>query len=353
MNTKQFLKHYNIDYKINENGKIEIGGSLYLSCLTSIPEGFNPTVGGSLDLRGLTSIPEGFNPTVGGGLYLSGLTSIPEGFNPTVGGSLYLRGLTSIPEGFNPTVGGSLYLSDLTSIPEGFNPTVGGSLYLSDLTSIPEGFNPTVGGDLDLSGLTSIPEGFNPTVGGGLYLSGLTSIPEGFNPTVGGSLYLRGNLKSKKKPLPDGFHASLELLIEIKFNARGFTIADGILAKIIQSKKNLKKIIIVGKKEISWLASDEKGNYAHGKTSSEAVAELSFKLADKGDLSDLYNMPLDMIKTPMEWGYIYRRATGACQQGTDNFKSMNVKKEKYTLREILDATKGAFGHEQFKKVVGV
>jgi len=38
-------------------------------------------VGGSLDLSGLTSIPDGFNPTVGGSLYLSGLTSIPDGFN--------------------------------------------------------------------------------------------------------------------------------------------------------------------------------------------------------------------------------------------------------------------------------
>ena len=53
----------------------EVGGSLYLSGLTSIPEGFNPTVGGSLDLSGLTSIPEGFNPTVGGYLDLRGLTS--------------------------------------------------------------------------------------------------------------------------------------------------------------------------------------------------------------------------------------------------------------------------------------
>jgi hypothetical protein len=64
---------------------------LYLSNLTTIPEGFNPTVGGSLDLRNLTTIPEGFNPTVGGSLYLSNLTTIPEGFNPTVGGSLDLR----------------------------------------------------------------------------------------------------------------------------------------------------------------------------------------------------------------------------------------------------------------------
>ncbi len=53
----------------------EVGGSLYLNGLTSIPEGFNPTVGGSLCLNGLTSIPEGFNPTVGGSLCLDGLTS--------------------------------------------------------------------------------------------------------------------------------------------------------------------------------------------------------------------------------------------------------------------------------------
>ena len=55
-------------------------------------------------------------PTVGGYLYLSSLTSIPEGFNPTVGGWLDLRSLTSIPEGFNPTVGGDLDLGSLTSI---------------------------------------------------------------------------------------------------------------------------------------------------------------------------------------------------------------------------------------------
>jgi hypothetical protein len=50
---------------------------------------------GSLDLSSLTSIPEGFNPTVGGTLYLGSLTSIPEGFNPIVGCWVYLpEGLT-------------------------------------------------------------------------------------------------------------------------------------------------------------------------------------------------------------------------------------------------------------------
>ena len=53
--TVELLNKYKINYTVDAVGKI--------------------TVGGSLDLSGLTSIPEGFNPTVGGGLYLSGLTS--------------------------------------------------------------------------------------------------------------------------------------------------------------------------------------------------------------------------------------------------------------------------------------
>ena len=113
MNKKEFCKKLDIT-EGQFDGSEEICGSLDLSSLTSIPEGFNPTVGGSLYLSSLTSIPEGFNPTVGGYLYLRSLTSIPEGFNPTVGGSLDLRSLTSIPEGFNPTVGGYLYLRYIT-----------------------------------------------------------------------------------------------------------------------------------------------------------------------------------------------------------------------------------------------
>ena len=87
-------------------------------------------------VKRLLKIPSGL--ILSGNLYLSSLTSLPEGFNPTVGGSLDLRSLTSLPEGFNPTVGGSLDLSSLTSIPEGFNPKVGGNLYLSSLTSLPD-----------------------------------------------------------------------------------------------------------------------------------------------------------------------------------------------------------------------
>ena len=47
---KAFCKKYNLTEE-QFYGRTKIGGALYLSSLTSIPEGFNPTVGVSLDLR--------------------------------------------------------------------------------------------------------------------------------------------------------------------------------------------------------------------------------------------------------------------------------------------------------------
>ena len=87
---EKFLKKNNIAYE-NKNGKITVGGSLYLrgTNISSLPD--NLTVGGSLDLRGtnISSLPD--NLTVGGSLYLqdTNISSLPD--NLTVGGSLYLQ----------------------------------------------------------------------------------------------------------------------------------------------------------------------------------------------------------------------------------------------------------------------
>jgi hypothetical protein len=80
MTIKEFCKKYGLT-EDQFYGKEKINGDLYLSGLTSLPEGFTPTVGGYLYLSGLTSLPEGFTPTVGGDLDLRGLTSLPEGFS--------------------------------------------------------------------------------------------------------------------------------------------------------------------------------------------------------------------------------------------------------------------------------
>ena len=199
-----------------------------------------------------------------------------------------------------------------------------------------------------------IGEKDNLTVGGYLDLrdTNITALPD--NLTVGGYLDLQGtNITASKvkRKLPEDFYLKIALSVELKFNAKGFTIADGILARVLQSKDGIKKVLIVGQKVSSWLASDNDGNHAHGKTISEAVSELAFKKADKTDLSDLENMPLDTEKNLQEWGFVYRRATGACKIGVEHFITANAKKETYTLAEILEETKSAFGHQRFKEAV--
>jgi len=334
MNKKEFCKEYNLTEE-QFTGEVKINGSLHLRGLTSIPDGFNPTVGEGLYLNNLTSIPEGFNPTVGGGLDLSGLTSIPQGFNPTVGGYLDLNSLTSIPDGFNPTVGEGLYLNNLTSIPEGFNPTVGGGLDLNSLTSIPDGFNPTVGEGLYLNNLTSIPEGFNPTVGEGLYLNNLTSIPEGFNPTVGGGLDLGGLTCDYTK-----------LIGPVMWGDK-YIKADGIFTEIISVRGGVFRVKELFKEKVFYLVTDGNGRYAHGDSLSEAREDLIYKLNSDVNKDDFKNLKLTDKLSFEQAVSCYRAITGACSFGVKDFVERNKinKKEKYSVTEIINLTKGEFGSE--------
>jgi hypothetical protein len=340
MTKNEFIKKYNLT-EAQFIGTEKIEGDLYLSSVTSIPEGFNPTVVDNLDLRSLTSIPEGFHPTVGGNLYLESLTSIPEGFNPTVGGSLYLESLTSIPKGFNPTVGRSLKLRSVTSIPEGFNPTVGGFLNLHSLTSIPEGFNPTVGGSLYLDSLTSIPEGFNPTVGGYLYLSSLTSIPEGFNPTVGGHLYSQIDIPFTKldtsKP------------IYWESNDKKYIKVDGIFSEVINERDNIIKTRNIGSNKDTYIVTDGE-KYAHGDSIKSAQESLIFKITDRdsSEFKELNPNEPQPISTLIQ---AYRTITGACEFGVRDFiqrKNLEMN-EKYPINHIIEITKSEYGHQQFKE----
>ena len=245
----------------------------------------------------------------------------------------------------NLTVGGSLYLqgTEVTSLPD--NLTVGGSLDLqgTGVTSLPD--NLTVGGYLDLrdTGVTSLPDNF--TVGGSLYLrdTGVTSLPD--NLTVGGSLYLRGTgiTAANVKETSDDFFIKLKFSIECKFNLKGFTIADGILAKIISTKDGIKKIIVWGKKEASYLVTDGNGNYAHGKTIKEAREDLVYKIVAK------FEGELPKSAIGKEWIGIYRAVTGACSSGVKGFvNEVGIVLDKtYTCTEIAELTKGRYGYEKF------
>ena len=282
--------------------------------------------GGSLYLRGtkITSLPD--NLTVGGWLDLSGtqITSLPD--NLTVGGSLYLSGtqITCLPD--NLTVGGWLDLSgtQITSLPD--NLTVGGSLYLSgtQITCLPD--NLTVGGWLDLSGTQ------------------ITSLPD--NLTVGGSLYLRGTQITRSET------DKVNRLKDRDYKAGKYLYADGILTHIKKVKRQAGYIFYIGKIKGRNVISDGV-HYAHCDSFRDGIADLLFKAAEDRGAEQYKEMSLGTSMTVPELAVMYRIITGACQQGTQHFiNSLGELKERYTIEEVNEMTKGQYGHEQFAKFFG-
>ena len=260
--------------------------------------------GDSLNLNGtlITSLPD--NLTVGGSLYLNGCTSLkslPD--NLTVGGSLYLGGCTS-----------------LESLPE--NLTVDGNLFLNgctNLKSLPE--NLTVGNSIDLIGCTSIK-----------------SLPE--NLTVDGNLFLNGctSLESPKiKQLKDGDYVPGRYLY-----------ADGILTHVKRRKAVNGITYYQGKIPNRNVVYDGK-NYAHCKDFRTGIADLIFKSAKERGAGQYRQDPLDKPFTVPELATRYRVITGACQQGTQAFIDSfgDRLKERYTIREVMELTKGHYGAERF------
>jgi len=193
-------------------------------------------------------------------------------------------------------------------------------------------------------------------VGGSLDLRGtqITALPDDLH--VGGSLGLWG---TQITALPDNLSVE-EIWFDGKIGDQTFAVFDGI-GSVVLSEKSVGDILIrhcqksqfedgklVGDK---FYVASRDGENAHGETIQEATEELMFKGGER-DVDQYRDMPLDTVKTPSEWALIYRIVTGACSFGTREFiKSKGAMKESYSLAEILEETRGAWGHDQFRAVV--
>lgn len=196
----------------------------------------------------------------------------------------------------------------------------GGNLYLrgTPITSLPEGL--TVGDCLDLreTQITSLPKGL--TVGRDLALSG-TPITN----------------RTKYKKLKDGDYAPGRYLY-----------ADGILTHVKRKRVLHGYTYYVGKINGQNVIYDGK-NYAHCKNFKSGVEELVFKAAKDRGADQYRNMPVDTELTVEEAKTMYRVITGACQVGTNAFvESLGKLKEKYTIAEMIDLTRGQYGSTTFK-----
>ena len=157
----------------------------------------------------------------------------------------------------------------------------------------------------------------------------------------GGSLWL-DNLTSNFTHLRNGDYVPGQYLY-----------ADGILTHIRAEKKVNGFTLYVGKIKGSNVVSDG-NNYAHCAKLRDGIADLLFKSAKDRGVDQYKDMNLDTELTVAEMVTMYRIITGACRQGSENFvKGLGELKEKYTIREAIELTKGQYNAECFADFFGM
>lgn len=171
--------------------------------------------------------------------------------------------------------------------------------------------------------------------------AGAPLLPDGL--TVGGWLVLSGCTgavkaqRTKCAELQDGDYIPGRYLY-----------ADGILTHVAREKKIGEYTYYIGKIKGKNVVFDG-NNYAHCKTFSEGVLDLSFKAAqDRG--ADQYSaLTVDSVVAKDDAVTMYRVITGACKAGTEQFiGNLPEVKPEYKIAEIIDMTRNAYGGEKFR-----
>ena len=338
-----------IEHKISFDqfiGKDIIEGSLCMSSVTELIEGFNPIVGGSLHLDSVTKLVKGFSPTVGGNLWLDSVTKLVKGFSPTVGGNLYIPLVTKLIKGFNPTVGRSLYMNSVTKLVKGFNPIIGDDLSMDSVKKLVEGFNPSVGWSLSLNSVTKLVKGFNPTVGGNLTMDSVTEVIEGFNPTLGLNVYLNSVIDRDSI----SFTKINGDFIDFK---NGYISCNGIFMEVDSHRGNVWVGHKIGSKKKIFLVTDGNNKYSHGETIKEAKEDLIFKV-DGRRPDDFKHLTQESVLLMSEAIAAYRVITGACGFGVKDYLKNRLPKEKkeFSMTEVIELTKDEYGGNMFSDFIG-
>ena len=139
--------------------------------------------------------------------------------------------------------------------------------------------------------------------------------------------------------------------IQWDWNGRSYIKNDDVFSVVDSHKGNIWHVHQLGSNEKMYIVCDGENQYAHGKTLKEAKADLKYKINDR-DTSAYKALTLDDKLTFIEAIAAYRTITGACAAGTRNFVENFLpkpNKDSYTIREIINLTKGQYGSETFSK----
>ena len=183
-------------------------------------------------------------------------------------------------------------------------------------------------------------------IGGSLDLRSVSSIPDGFNPTVGSSLYLRSGSRYIGASVTTPY-----ISIRYIWRNKEYIKVDGIFTRIISERGKVMKVKRIARKEIEYLVTDGEGRWAHGATLKEAKESLIYKITDR-DCSKYKAWTKETIVAHAEAIEAYRVITGACALGTRHFCESvlgDQRKEKYSIAEVIQLTKGQYGAETFAR----
>jgi hypothetical protein len=129
------------------------------------------------------------------------------------------------------------------------------------------------------------------------------------------------------------------------FAAKGFSFADGILARIIQTRGNVSRVVICGKMKESYLVTNGTA-WSHGDTLRAARDGLLYKIGSR-DTTPYKKWKLKTKVKKHEAVQAYRVITGACESGTRHWMEQHKTPAALTVNEIIKLTKGAYGNKKF------
>lgn len=121
---------------------------------------------------------------------------------------------------------------------------------------------------------------------------------------------------------------------------------DGIISIVINKHKNVYKVQNLDSNRESYIVQD--GDiYSHGDTIKEAKDGLLYKISNR-DTSKYNDFTKDTNVTLKEAIEMYRVIAGACEGGTRYFVEniLQDKKEKYTVQEVINLTRGQYNHKK-------
>lgn len=140
-------------------------------------------------------------------------------------------------------------------------------------------------------------------------------------------------------------------ILKWEWNNKTYIKADGIFSLIVSQRGKVYRIQQIGKEKTSYLVTDGENRWSHGETIEEARQDLIYKISSR-DTSRYNDMTLDSELTFEECIACYRIITGACAAGTRDYIENRLpkpRKEKYTIREMINLTKNEYQGKDFEE----